>query len=179
MARFNLEDYDTVASRIAKFWEKYPEGRIKTQVLKREANDDPNVIKIKAYGYRNITDTKPFSTGIAEETKDSSPVNKTSWVENAETSAIGRMLANGGFAAVNSRPSREEMEKVQRLTEKTVNPAQVEAAKAFIEQIFDAKTVGGLRKLYDTIPPDLLTVNVDGVTAKIATSRQKAILEEN
>ena len=51
----------------------------------------------------------PVATGYAHEVRGSSPVNRTSHVENCETSAVGRALANYGMSAKGTRPSREEM----------------------------------------------------------------------
>jgi hypothetical protein len=57
------------------------------------------------------------ATGYAEEVRGEGNVNRTSHVENCETSAIGRALANLGYAGsdMTKRPSREEMQKVQRM----------------------------------------------------------------
>jgi len=109
MPRFNLDDYETVESRIARYWDDHPEGRIDTDLVAY----GPQFI-VKANVYRNINDAEPYASGYAEETVGSTPVNKTSALENCETSAIGRALANAGYATKGQRPSREEMEKVQR-----------------------------------------------------------------
>jgi hypothetical protein len=70
--------------------------------------------------YKESTDAHPVATGYAEEIRDASPVNRTSHVENAETSAIGRALANFVFQSKTApRPSREEMQKVARREEPT------------------------------------------------------------
>ena len=109
--RFNLDDYETVESRIAKFWAKYPNGRIETSVYYY----DENRVVFRAAVYDDGADTNPKATGFAEEVRDASPVNRTSHVENAETSAIGRALANFEFQSKTApRPSREEMSKVAR-----------------------------------------------------------------
>jgi hypothetical protein len=59
-----------------------------------------------------------IATGWAEETRGEGHVNRTSHFENCETSALGRALANAGFAGSDytKRPSREEMLKVERST---------------------------------------------------------------
>lgn len=112
--RFNLDNYETVESRLAKFWEEYPNGQIFTQIY----HYDDNKVVFKAEVYRDIADPRPVATGFAEEVRDASPVNRTSFVENAETSAIGRCLSNWKYQSKNApRPSREEMAKVARMTE--------------------------------------------------------------
>lgn len=110
MPRFNMDDYETVETRITKYWAAHPEGRIDTDLIAYGAQQ----FIVKASVYRNATDAVPYATGYAEETVGASPVNKTSALENCETSAIGRALANAGFATSGKRASREEMQKVQR-----------------------------------------------------------------
>jgi len=112
--RFNLDNYETVEARLAKFWEDCPNGQIFTSIYHY---DDKRVV-FKTEVYKDINDPRPVATGFAEEVRDASPVNRTSHVENAETSSIGRALANWRYASkTQPRPSRQEMEKVQRMTE--------------------------------------------------------------
>jgi hypothetical protein len=105
---FNLADYETVETRLIKFWDKFPNGRTETKLLKF---DGGQYIVWSAI-YRDIADAVPFATGLAEETVQGRGVNSTSALENAETSSLGRSLANGGFAAKGKRASAEEMSKV-------------------------------------------------------------------
>lgn len=120
MAHFNLDNYETVEDRLVKFWHDHPDGRIATMM--EDITADKSMVVFRCDVYFHADDHKPKASGYAEETRNSSPVNKTSFVENCETSAIGRALANCGYAAKGSRPSREEMEKVQRAP---VSTAQV------------------------------------------------------
>lgn len=107
---FDLSEYQTVDERIALFWVKYPEGRIDTDLV---FNDGKNFI-IKATAYRN--DGTIIATDYAHEIVSDRGVNANFALENCATSAIGRVLATGGFQAkIGKRPSRTEMEKVQRV----------------------------------------------------------------
>ena len=106
---FNLEDYETVEDRLTKFWKDYPDGRISTQIIEHTLQR----FIIQAAIYRTEVDAQPWSTGFAEETVSTRGVNSTSALENCETSAIGRALANAGYASKGKRPSREEMVKVK------------------------------------------------------------------
>ena len=105
------DEYDQVEDRLKKFWKDNPNGRVYTEPLKI-AEDHLGII-IRAYIYKDIEDINPVATGIAEDHHGPKGANVTSWIENAETSAVGRALANWKYAA-KKRPSVTEMEKVER-----------------------------------------------------------------
>ena len=107
---FNLADYETVESRLEKFWKEYPDGRISTKI--EQATDTRYIVSAELY--KTEADAKPCATGLASESISDRGVNSTSALENCETSAIGRALANAGYAAKGKRASREEMTKVVR-----------------------------------------------------------------
>ena len=109
---FNLDDYEPVAARHTRWLADHPTGRTITHMVSVPGAD---VCVIRAELW---LDDVCVATGYAEEVRGAGNVNRTSHVENCETSAVGRALANAGYAGsdVNKRPSREEMSKVQRMT---------------------------------------------------------------
>ena len=111
---FDLSNYETVEQRLVRFWAAYPNGRVYTCMM----NYTGDACVFYAELYADKEDKVPVATGYAEEVKSDRGVNSTSFVENCETSAIGRAIANCPLQAPASgpRPSRNEMQKVERLT---------------------------------------------------------------
>ena len=110
--RDDLSDYALVADRITLFYERYPDGRIVTELHSRADRE----ITFKALVFRTATDELPAATGWASEREGDGEINRVACLENTETSAVGRALANLGFTASSRRPSREEMEKARRMS---------------------------------------------------------------
>jgi hypothetical protein len=104
---FDLANYEPVEARIKRFWADYPTGRIITEIIERAEKE----VIVRASVYRN-PDELPASVDYAHETIGATNINRTSWLENAATSAIGRALATLGYSPKGARPSREEMTKV-------------------------------------------------------------------
>ena len=109
---FNLDDYEPVASRLDRFLKAHPNARVITDLV--HYLSDIAVFKAELW-----LDGEIIATGWAEEIRGQGNVNKTSHLENCETGAVGRALANAGLSGSDftKRPSREEMQKVQRMTE--------------------------------------------------------------
>ena len=99
--------YVQVADRILYFNEKYPEGSITTSLLS-EPQDTRIVVQAKVYP--DASKDRYFS-GLAQETVGEGMVNKTSALENAETSAVGRALAMMGIGVIESIASADEITK--------------------------------------------------------------------
>jgi hypothetical protein len=123
---FNLEDYETVEERLVKYWKDHPDGQIHTKLLDSTASR----FIVEASIYRTEADARPWTTGLAEETVQGRGVNATSALENCETSAIGRALANAGYATKGKRASREEMSKVVTQSKVKANIDEVKAKMA-------------------------------------------------
>jgi hypothetical protein len=118
MARFDLNEYETVDQRIQRFYRTYPDGRIETVRLSKDevpTKDDPHRIRweVKASVFRTSDiEARPAGEGHAFEIDGGGGANKTSALENCETSAVGRALANAGLSGT-KRTTREEMVKVK------------------------------------------------------------------
>ena len=116
MAHFDLRLYETVAQRLVRWWTEYPDGRIITSIH----HYDGSTIIMRAECYNN--DDRLIATGYAEEVFGNSPVNKTSFLENCETSAIGRAISNSRIGHTGERASSTEMEKVNRVNSEPARP---------------------------------------------------------
>ncbi|HEY2852448.1 MAG TPA: hypothetical protein VGJ18_06355 [Gemmatimonadaceae bacterium] len=107
---FDKTSYATVAERVRLFYSAHPLGRIETQLVERTERE----IVFKALVFRGAHDELPGATGWAAERVGDSEINAVACLENTETSAVGRALANLGFTAARERPSQEEMAKSAR-----------------------------------------------------------------
>ena len=134
---FDLSKYTTCQERLNEFWKTYPNGRIETELL--EHTKDRFVVMARVF--QTVDDDKALSTGLAQEEVGSSNINKNFALENCETSAISRCLANANIGVdkndlAGTRPSREEMEKVARVE----NDKKI-ANKPFAEKLAERITV--------------------------------------
>ena len=173
MGRENaLKDYVEVNVRIMKFYEKYPEGRIITELVKWE-ND---IIVMKATAYRDDKDI-PAATGYAYEKEGSSFINKTSALENCETSAVGRCLAILGFEIKKSVASREEVANAQlqqnsikpNMTPAGITEAQLKRLLAIGNKAGIKKEVveGTVRKIFGCEPKDMTKEQYDNICERL------------
>jgi hypothetical protein len=105
---FNINDYETVEVRLAKFIAEHNDFRIYTELLESSSTR----FIVRASIYRTELDANPWATGLAYEMVSDRGIMSTSALEVCETSAIGRALANAGYAAKGKRPSQSEMAKV-------------------------------------------------------------------
>jgi len=185
MAKFNLDNYETVEDRLKKFWKDFPNGRLDTQVI--HITEDGTCVTIRSEIYKDINDVKPVSTGIAQETKGQGGfANADAWMENAETSSLGRALSNWNYQGTNKpRPSREEMSKVQVEKKPVKKPTQEEQAameKVVDEMVAEPKSTSNADqvnhmlkemipnqdqrdkiklKIYNELVPDQLDVDIE------------------
>lgn len=158
------KDYAEVNQRIKAFRMIYPQGTIKTILVSN--NDGICVFRAEAYEYEKCNEngnyeSKLLGTGTAYEKENSTFINKTSYIENCETSAVGRALGMCGFGIDTSVVSAEEVQNAmanQKKEEKAtvskdtkITPMQIKA----IAQIYAGDNLekllvaNGLEKLQD------------------------------
>jgi len=124
------KDYELVASRVAKFRSEHPDWTIHTELI---SNEDKVLFKCTILNGEHL-----IATGHAEEIPGTTHINKTSALENCETSAVGRALSLAGYAG-NYNPTKEEIEAahtkalllLDELNQKQINHLKLEWKKAF------------------------------------------------
>ena len=134
------KEYKTVALRVNELRENFPDWGIITEIV--EATEE--IVIMKAI-IKNEQD-RIIGTGFAEEKRASSQINRTSALENCETSAIGRALAACGFGGSEYASANEVENAIHQQQTNTVkiDPKQ---KKEFIEQVMAALSAGDERYL--------------------------------
>ena len=105
---FNLEDYTTVQERSNIFWERWPNGAVRTRII---SESDTRVVVVCEL-FRDSTDSKPFATGHAKEVISDRGVNRDFALENCATSARGVAFKVANIGTEKNGPSREEIARV-------------------------------------------------------------------
>ena len=120
--RVIAKDYAEVNQRIKAFRQCYPEGFIRTQMLSNE--DGVCVFRAEVGYYDSGIVSIILGTGTAYEKETSSFINQTSYIENCETSAVGRALGMCGFGIDTSVASYEEVANAIKNQEPKEEPAK-------------------------------------------------------
>lgn len=128
------KDYAEVNQRIKAFRMLYPSGTIETELIQNE--NGVCIFRANIYD-----DDKLLATGTAYEKENSTFINKTSYIENCETSAVGRALGMAGFGIDTSIASAEEVQnainnQVEITTEEEARNLQITFGK------YNGKTIG-------------------------------------
>jgi hypothetical protein len=156
---FDLSSYEPVSERIQKFWAKYPNGRLHSEIVLINETE----VVVKALAYTDKDDARPVAVDFAQETRGSSHINKNNFLENASTSAIGRVLNTAGISSKGGkRPSREEMYKVIATQRNWIEEASTAAADNDIETLrviystaeksqVDNEILEAIKKLADSV----------------------------
>jgi len=185
---FNLDNYEPVANRLARAHAEHPDMRVITNIvdIHRDDNGAPKQYVVQAQiWYGDILKAQDY----AEEIVGNGMVNKSSALENALTSAIGRALADANYQGTNlenpskTRPSREEMQKAQRIQEsaapivvpiaRVYDEKEIAAASDWIDSVANIVDIEELKKVWSD-QAALLDVPVQKDTLKAAINRQVA-----
>lgn len=183
---FDLNAYETVAERLQRAHADHPDLRIITRII--EIVRDPETLRPVQY----IVESSVYygdilkAVDVAEEMVGSSPVNRTSALENCSTSAAGRALSMAGYLGIDpntkkpTRPTRQEMEKVERVKAaaapaRQVSPEDFAKAAALIPTIVNFTTKEELRAIYKE-NEHLLEIKVNGTTLLDAINQRVANL---
>ena len=124
------KQYATVAQRLQEFRKRYPLAQITTHLEKDEDN-------IVIFSCAIWIDGVVIATGWAEEVRGSSNINKTSALENAESSSLGRALAFMGYGIDGSIASAEEVEnaiEIQAVMDEKLSKKQEKAIETYLEK---------------------------------------------
>lgn len=124
--------YVEVNERVKGYRQLYPNGQIQTEIV--QINDNSVVIKATIFN----DEWRIVATGYAQENKTKTGVNSTSWLENCETSAVGRALGFAGIGIDNSIASAEEVENAieQQETKNRATRQQLELLKGELDENF-------------------------------------------
>jgi hypothetical protein len=171
MPQFNLDEYELVEDRIRRFYEDNPDGRIFTYEITSEEDRAKGYWVVRAQIFQDHEDQHmncPKATGMAFEIEGGAGANRTSALENAETSAIGRALANADYAK-GKRPSRTEMEKAARGPQPRA--ASKPASDAFLTKVDAATSITELNSLWE----EAVSAGFSEEVRSVFTGRKKAL----
>ena len=135
---FNLEDYTTVQERSNIFWERWPNGAVRTRII---SESDTRVVVVCEL-FRDATDPQPFATGHAKEVISDRGVNRDFALENCETSARGVAFKAANIGTEKNGPSREEMVRVneKQFTPRYGRPGSKSAAMEYALHLTDTQS---------------------------------------
>ena len=141
--------YAEVNQRIKAFRMVYPDGGIRTQMISNE--NGVCIFEARVFITESDGSVRLLGTGHAYEKEDSSFINKTSYIENCETSAVGRALGMCGFG-IDAVASVEEVQNAQMNQNKKATPVQIETlSKVYtgdnLKRLLDANKISKIEDL--------------------------------
>jgi hypothetical protein len=177
--KFNGKDYVQVKDRVEFFNASYENGSIRTEILK----DEGDIIQVRATVIPDVANMERVFNGTGEEIRGQGFVNKTSALENCETSAIGRALAMMGIGVVDGIASIDEINLAQGKAVKQDTNPYWKKAKESEEKLIEMTNVDDGE--YDEIDEEEITdeqineikvlATTKGMPANLITARLKQI----
>ena len=136
-------EYAPVAERLALFWARFPGGRVVTELQARTDQE----VTFRALLFRSAEEREPAATGWASERVGDGDVNAVACLENTETSAVGRALANMGFAARAGVAGRAKVGSVVPLVVREGAPRAADAKAAAVDESLQRRADAALDAL--------------------------------
>lgn len=125
------KDYVLVADRILYFNQEYTNGKIETILL---SEPDADMVLMKAIVTPDVKEPSRYFTGFSQAKWNDGYINKTSAIENCETSAIGRALAMMGIGVIDSVASVDEINKAEVQSKLQTMPRAITEIGELLEQ---------------------------------------------
>lgn len=168
------KEYAEVNQRIKAFRMCYPTGYILTDFLSHE--DGVAVMTARVGYYDEHGDEVDLGTGTAYEKEGSTFINKTSYIENCETSAVGRALGMAGFGIDVSVASAEEVQNAiaQQNQKQTIDKDQFARLKA----MYSADEIKAMVKELGISKPSEMPVDYFSKKEEQYKENTKEILQE-
>ena len=159
------KDYVDVAQRVKAFRRLYPQGFIKTDFVRLEGGFC--VMRATAGFYNDEGTAVVIATGTAQESQDANMINKTSYIENCETSAIGRALGMAGIGIDGGIASADEMQNALKQQEQLENAKETKSKKPSkqAEEPDLNSTIEDAPKAVSKVKGMIATLNEMGATA--------------
>ena len=143
------KDYNTVNQRVLAFRELFPDGSIQTEIVSHD--NDSILMKATIFDGERIV-----AIGHAYEEKEASFINKSSYIENCETSAVGRALGFIGIGATEAIASVEEMKKAEEEKEKELEKNRIKALND-LHTMYENNGGSDWTSYIDTVAPNGMT----------------------
>lgn len=148
------KEYKTVALRVQEFREKFPNYFLTTEIVK--IDDDQCIVKAYA-GLHTESGVQTFATGHAQEFRKASQINGTSYVENCETSAIGRALACLGIGGTEFASANEVVNAIYQQNNPVVEDLTEEQLEIAKNNLEEAAKRGELKQAFFKLTPGAQT----------------------
>ena len=144
---FNSAEYETVAERLSRFKKDNENFRMESEVIAHTALEESTRWVVKVSLWRDANEERCTSTGFAEERDGGQGANRAAALENCESSALGRALANAGYAG-SKRVTREELAKTVAVDdiERELPEADLDGLRGLWKQASDAGVLPVVQK---------------------------------
>lgn len=144
------KEYAEVNQRVKAFRYVYPKGKIETKIINLDGEIGNRTVLMRCEVYDDLGNL--LSTGYAEEKEASTFINKTSFIENCETSCLGRALGQSGFGIDVSIASAEEVETAienQKKPQKMATQKQIDLVRNLYQEqeLLDKLNIKSLNEL--------------------------------